>query len=141
MKCNGAFCLTFDVIHTTPPLRSISIPPNPTHWVHCNSLSQRSHTCIPLLNPQKMYKETKRKERDKVLTARGKLASFGVYINSTVTSNPHHTAFPPPPNQHLFVVNTAECSTADSPEHLRGGKQIPLGWKQNGEERDSQTVS
>lgn len=54
-------------------------------------------------------------------------------------SLPHLTALASSPNQHLLVINTAECCTADSPEHLRTGKQIPLGWRQ--ERRQTQPDS
>lgn len=99
-----------------------------------------------------MFGEEKRKKRDAVLTSwrpKGELALSSVYTNSTVTSNPpqqhslpHLSALSPPPNQHLFVINTAECSAADSPEHLRSGKQNPLGWRQSElkASRGSQTV-
>lgn len=94
----------------------------------------------------------KRKNRDAALTSwrpEGELASSSVYTNSAVTSTPpsqhsllHLAALSPPPNQHLFVINTAECSAADSLEHLRSEKQNPLGWRRNEQERDrgSQTV-
>lgn len=100
----------------------------------------------------KKKEKKKKRKRDAVLTSwrpEGELASSSVYTNSAVTSTPpprhslpHLAALSPPPNQHLFVINTAECSAADSPEHLRSGKQNPLGCRQNEQEvdRGSQTV-
>lgn len=60
---------------------------------------------------------------------------------STALTPPPH-GLSPPPNQHLFVINTAECSTADNAEHLRSGKQNPLGLRRSEQEGDrgSQTV-
>lgn len=60
--------------------------------------------------------------------------------SSALTPPPHGLS--PPPNQHLFVINTAECSTADNAEHLRSGKQNPLGLRRSEQEGDrgSQTV-
>ena len=93
----------------------------------------------------------KKEKGDALLTSwrpEEELASSSVYTNSTVTSTPaqnsiqlpHLAALSPPPNQHLFVINTAECSAADSSEHLRSGKQNPLGWREREGDRGSQTV-
>lgn len=91
-----------------------------------------------------------KRENDAILTCwrpEGKLASFSVYTNSALTPpstalTPPPHGLSPPPNQHLFVINTAECSTADNAEHLRSGKQNPLGLRRSEQEGDrgSQTV-
>lgn len=58
---------------------------------------------------------------------------------STALTPPPH-GLSPPPNQHLFVINTAECSTADNAEHLRSGKQNPLGLRRSEQEAARQSV-
>lgn len=59
-KFNGSFRLTLKWTLFTRHLPSAGfLYPHPPRWVHCNYFSQHSHACVPLLNLQKMYKETK----------------------------------------------------------------------------------
>lgn len=89
--------------------------------------------------------EEKREKRCYIdlLEARGRAGIIQCLHQQCSEPPPHGThGLSPPPNQHLFVINTAECSTADNAEHLRSGKQNPLGLRRSEQEGDrgSQTV-
>lgn len=80
------------------------------------------------------------------LRPEGELASSSVYSNSAVPCSPKghsllHCAALAPPNQHLFVINTAHCAGEDSPKHLRVVEnKNPPGLRHEREKKGSQTV-